>query len=239
MKTIVLLGCFMGLLIAITAFGPPLAGGAGGWQAATPTADGIHVVPTLEGEMVSPSDRLAPPPTVFPPTQADQGAQVYYLVCMVCHGDRGQGLTDEWRNVLQPPDNDCWRSKCHAPNHPPGGFVFPHEAPAVTGTGFLQGFGNALNLHNFIQTKMPWQAPGSLKPEEYWQLTAYLMRLNGYNLGSRTLDVDSARAIDFTAKAPQPEGLAGWQIGALIVGGIVILGAGYYIWRRVKVKNTQ
>ena len=41
-------------------------------------------------------DRLAPPPTVASPAQADVGAQVYWLNCQPCHGDRGQGLTDEW-----------------------------------------------------------------------------------------------------------------------------------------------
>ena len=41
----------------------------------------------------STADRLARPPTVFPKNQADEGHQVYYMVCMACHGDRGQGLT--------------------------------------------------------------------------------------------------------------------------------------------------
>jgi len=60
-------------------------------QAQTPTLP-PPAMPTVQ-------DRLAAPPTVYPPTQADQGAQVYWFVCMVCHGDRGQGLTDEWRMV--------------------------------------------------------------------------------------------------------------------------------------------
>ena len=41
--------------------------------------------------------RLAQPPTVMPPAQADNGAQAYWSMCMSCHGDHGQGLTDEWR----------------------------------------------------------------------------------------------------------------------------------------------
>lgn len=201
-----------------------------GWQPGQTPESTPHPV---EPQMVSPSDRLAPPPTVNPPTQASQGAQVYYLVCMVCHGDRGQGLTDEWRNVLQPPDNDCWRSRCHAPNHPPGGFVFPHEVPAVMGAGFLQGFGNALNLHNFIETKMPWQAPGSLKPEEYWQLTAYLLELNGVRLPSRTLDAQTAVKIDFSGNPPKPSGPAPWQIGLAAAAVLLVAaGVGYFVMRR-------
>ena len=176
-----------------------------------------QMIATLQPGQVSTPDRLAPPPTVFPPGQADLGAQVYYQVCMVCHGDRGQGLTDEWRNVLPPPDNNCWQSKCHAANHPVGGFVFPHLVPAVTGAGFLVSFGNAGKLHDFIQSKMPWQAPGSLKPDEYWDLTAFLMRLNGYKPGAAVLDAQSAVQIDFSGKAAINKAPAPWQIGLIFL----------------------
>jgi cytochrome c5 len=124
-------------------------------------------------------DRLAPPPTVYPPTQADDGAQLYYQICMVCHGDRGQGLTDEWRGVLDILDQDCWQSRCHASNHPPDGFVFPKAVPAVISPGTVARFENGLELYTFLKTRMPWQAPGSRSDEEYWQLTAYLLRANG------------------------------------------------------------
>ena len=187
-----------------------------------------QMIATLQPGQISTPDRLAPPPTVYPPGQADLGAQVYYQVCMVCHGDRGQGLTDEWRNVLPPPDNNCWQSRCHAANHPVGGFVFPHLVPAITGAGFLVSFGNAGKLHDFIQTKMPWQAPGSLKQDEYWDLTAFLMRLNGYNPGAAVLDAQSAGQIDFTGKAAINKEPAPWQTIliflalAFVYSGVVI-----------------
>jgi len=191
-----------------------------------------QMIGTLQPGQISTPDRLAPPPTVYPPGQADLGAQVYYQVCMVCHGDRGQGLTDEWRNVLPPPDNNCWQSRCHAANHPVGGFVFPHQVPAVTGAGFLVSFGDAGKLHDFIQSKMPWQAPGSLKPDEYWQLTAYLIRLNGYHLGTTVLDAQSATRIDFSAKAANKEP-APWQIGLIFVAlAVVYFAVVIYVKRR-------
>ena len=149
-------------------------------------------------------DRLAAPPTVYPPTQADQGAQVYYQVCMVCHGDRGQGLTDEWRNVLDPEDRNCWQSKCHAPNHPPEGFVFQKYIPPVIAPGLLTRFATALDLHDFIQTEMPWQAPGSLSAEQYWQLTAFLLRANGYDPGQQHLDPQRTAQIPLRPYPPSP-----------------------------------
>jgi hypothetical protein len=150
-------------------------------------------------------DRLAAPPTVYPPTQADQGAQVYYLVCMACHGDRGQGLTAEWRGALDPPDQNCWQSRCHAANHPPDGFVFPHDVPPVIGPSMAARFANGLELYQYLKTRMPWQAPGMRSDEEYWQLTAHLLRWNGVDPGSEPLTPERAANLWLNPQAkPSP-----------------------------------
>jgi hypothetical protein len=177
-------------------------------------------------------DRLAPPPTVYPPTQADQGAQVYYQVCMACHGDHGQGLTDEWRQALDMPDQNCWQSKCHASNHPPEGFVFPKYVTPVIAPGLLTRFATALDLYAFIKNEMPFQAPNSLADDQYWQLTAFLIRANGYDPGKQFLDSHSAARIPLRPYPPSKPALfrqAGqmnpWVWGAVIfvVVGIAIL----------------
>src|SRR5512146_1226620 len=46
-------------------------------------------------------------------TQVQYGAEVYRLVCQDCHGNRGQGLTGEWRATWAPRDQNCWQAKCH------------------------------------------------------------------------------------------------------------------------------
>jgi len=166
--------------------------------------------PTPEPAMPPFPERLAPPPTVYPPSQADEGAQVYYLVCMACHGDKGQGLTEEWRNVLSPEDRNCWQSKCHASNHPLEGFKMPDTVPPVVGPGLISAFGNASNLHTYLKVRMPWQAPGSLSEEEYWQLTAFLIRENGIDLGATILGEDSAKLFSLRpvpTPTPGPVGL--------------------------------
>jgi mono/diheme cytochrome c family protein len=40
--------------------------------------------------------------------QARQGAGVFAFYCSTCHGDRGQGLTDEFRATWAPGDQYCW-----------------------------------------------------------------------------------------------------------------------------------
>jgi hypothetical protein len=40
---------------------------------------------------------------------------------------------------------------------------------------------------------MPWQAPGSLSEDEYWKLTAFLIRQNGLDPGSTPLNEQNAK----------------------------------------------
>lgn len=112
-------------------------------------------------------------------TQADIGAEIYRLVCRDCHGDKGQGLTDEWRATWNPEDQNCWQSKCHAGNHPVNGFDLPRYVPALIGPSTLARFSEPDELQEYIRVNMPWHDPGSLTNEEYWQLTAFLLRENG------------------------------------------------------------
>jgi len=161
------------------------------------------------------TDRLAPPPMSDPPTQVEQGHYAYYLSCMVCHGDRGQGFTDEWRGALDPADQNCWQSKCHAANHPPEGFELPRYAPPVIGPGRLAHHQTAAGLYQFLRSRMPWQAPGILSDEEYWQLTAFLAQANGISWGEGPLGPDNAANVALDARASSPQGSA---LGAHTLG---------------------
>lgn len=126
-----------------------------------------------------PMDWTATPILSTDPSQADEGSYQYWLVCMSCHGERGQGLTDEWRVQWGLEEQNCWQSKCHASNFPPGGFVLPKYAPVLIGETALLRFQTALELHDYLALTMPWWAPGSLTDDVYWQLTAFLLRENG------------------------------------------------------------
>jgi mono/diheme cytochrome c family protein len=132
-------------------------------------------------------DPLTCPTVPAQPSQAEQGAFVYCQVCMTCHGDVGQGL-DEWRKELDPPDNNCFQAECHGPRHPPEGFEIPKYAPVVMGAGVLDHYGDANTLHDYLVRTMPWWNPGYLQPEEYWQLTAFLLEANGVSLNQINLN---------------------------------------------------
>jgi mono/diheme cytochrome c family protein len=148
------------------------------WGAASPFADTVTAHPGM-----APHERLEPPKLSDPPTQLEQGHLEYWMSCMVCHGDRGQGLTEEWREVLDPEDMNCWQSKCHAPNHPPEGFEIPRTSPLVMGPGALTGYDTAQDLFEYLRVDMPWAFPGLFQDDQYWGLTAYLLDQNGIDLG--------------------------------------------------------
>jgi LPXTG-motif cell wall-anchored protein len=129
---------------------------------------------------LDPFERLAKPTLPASPSQADQGAQDYWLYCLPCHGDRGQGLTLEFRETYPPDEVDCWQSGCHGKRPYDNGFTLPRNIPAVIGENSLQKFPNAAILQSYISAAMPYWKPGSLKQEENWRITAFLLRENGY-----------------------------------------------------------
>ena len=159
------------------------------------------------------------------PSQADFGSQVYYQICLACHGDWGQGLTEEWRDTWGE-DKNCWQSKCHAPNHPPWGFEIPKYAPPLLGIGSLSRYKTAEELHANIAKTMPWWNPGSLTEDQAWQVSAYLLRARGELSNQVTLDESTAPVIQMHNPASEPMNYfrgAYFYIGMLLFVGIAIL----------------
>lgn len=188
-------------------------------------------VPAAGAELLQPTptiDRLAAPPMPEHPTQADLGAHVYYQVCMACHGDKGQGLTDEWREIWEE-DANCWQSECHGNDHPPQGFSFPTTCcRAVIGPNILLNYQNAQELFTYINTKMPWWNPGYLKTEEFWQVTAYLMRANHVLPEGVVLDENNAFVYNLHPASPHPKDN---YVEVLLVTGLLAAVAGLVLFQ--------
>ena len=207
----------------------------------------------LPGVTATP-DRLAAPPTVPSPTQADEGAQVYWLHCQPCHGDAGQGLTDEWRAQYPVEEQNCWQSGCHGPSPYQQSHALPETVPAVIGEGALAKFESMEQVYNYIKVSMPLFYPGSLSDEEYLALAAHLARQNGlwdgqpltavnlnrYHIGPAAAE-PTATASNGTPAAPPtpvPPATTGASTRAdtglwLLIGIISILFAGGFLaWLR-------
>jgi len=139
------------------------------------------------------------------PNQLEAGSLKYWGVCMACHGDRGQGLTEEWKDAFGKEDRNCWQSGCHGYDHPPQGFLIPKDKiiPAVAGQGSLARFQNAQELHDFILASMPWWDPGQLTDTEAWEVTAYILDMHKVLPDDFILSDENASAI-MTQYAVQP-----------------------------------
>ena len=177
-------------------------------------------------------------PTATPSSQGGHGRDLFYIYCMPCHGDFGQGLTDEFRLRQYPPeDTNCWKSGCHGNRPYENGFTLPHTVPALIGRNTLTHFTTARDVYNFIHTAMPFNKPGSLTQEQYLQLLAYLLEQNhivpaGVQLEPNTLQNIVVRpdatpiitATPLTSPDQTANSPALW-IGVIIVG--IVAGALY------------
>ena len=141
---------------------------------------------------LSPFERLLEPTLPPEPSQADLGAQDYWLYCLPCHGERGQGLTQEFRETYPPEEADCWQSGCHGRTPYENGFILPTKVPAVVEHSALAKFSDAAQLNAYIRAAMPFWKPGSLTEEESWRVTAFLLRENDLWDASTELNASNA-----------------------------------------------
>jgi cytochrome c len=198
--------------------------------------DGVANTTGLQVEATPTADRLAEPTLPAVPSQADYGAQVYWLSCMPCHGDKGQGLTDEFRATYPPEEEYCWESGCHGANPYESGFTLPKKIPGLMGETTLAKFTDAAQLNAFIRATMPFWKPGSLTEEDAWRVTAFLLRQSDLWDASMELNASNAADVKIPRAAfltpvvtPQPaeaqakNGTTIWWIAAALVFLVISL----------------
>ena len=208
--------------------------------------NGIVDSANAQVDMTPTVDRLAQPTLPAVPSQADHGAQVYWLSCLPCHGDRGQGLTDEFRKTYPPEEEYCWESGCHGARPYENGFTIPMQIPGVIGGSTLAKFADAAQLNAYIRATMPFWKPGSLTEEESWQVTSFILRQNGLwdastELGtSNAIDVKIPRGAFLTPIATPPQtdvqGSSGTMLWIVAAGVALLIALVMFILK--KSRNT-
>ena len=123
--------------------------------------------------------RFAVPEMPEDPTQIDIGNNLYFYHCMPCHGDAGQGLTDEFRAAWVEDHQNCWARGCHTGRPEDEGFPIPRSVPPVVASQLIIHFPTAQKLYDYLRSSHPPQKPGILEDDEYWALTAFLWFRNG------------------------------------------------------------
>ena len=149
-------------------------------------------------------------PTSFagqPTPTGVSGAALYGQHCSTCHGDRGQGLTPEWRATWVEGHQNCSAPNCHGPNHPNTGFEIKNNyAPALIGPGTLTRFGDAASLGKVVAGTMPVPNPPDIPAEaDHWKVTNFLLWANGYIDVPYGVDVGNASQLKLeTPTYPRP-----------------------------------
>lgn len=123
------------------------------------------------------ADPLAIPVLSESPTQVERGEASYYYNCMPCHGDQGQGLTDEFREIWVEDHQNCWAVGCHGGRTSDEGFPIPRTVPPVT--GIRVSLQSAEYLFKYLKETHPPQRPGVLEENDYWDLTGWILYKNG------------------------------------------------------------
>ena len=117
-----------------------------------------------------PFSEAAQDAALYTGAQAQQGAALYAGQCAICHGAQLEG----------------------------------GAGPALTGAAFHQMAAvqqlTAKSLLDVVSTTMPMTAPGTLKPEQYAFVVAFILQRSGYPAGDKPLAKDN-------------EGLVGLDLG--------------------------
>ena len=118
---------------------------------------------------------IAPDGRNLPPGSGTvaQGRAIYAQQCVACHGENGKG------GLMRAPLAG-------------GGGTLKTDKPLMTVGSYWP---YATTLFDYIRRAMPFDRPQSLKPDEVYALTAYLLHLDGVVPANATMD---ARAVTAT-----------------------------------------
>ncbi|HUG28177.1 MAG TPA: cytochrome c [Gemmatimonadales bacterium] len=83
-----------------------------------------------------------------------------------------------------------------------------HTAAAYTGVAFRRAWAgrSPFEIWELIRTTMPQDNPGRLKPAEYADIVAYMLRLNGYPAGAEELPAEAEQLRSLIIPATPPAG---------------------------------
>lgn len=135
--------------------------------------------------------------------KASQGEELYQRECAACHGKRGEGLTSAPAVIgagalatyprdqslsTNPALNNSVQAQTQDSSRPPGA---PSRDP----------FRNAQDLYGYISTKMPLpkSRAGSLKPDQYWAITNFMLLAHGSNVPEGGVNEGNAASVPISA----------------------------------------
>jgi hypothetical protein len=199
--------------------------GVSAFQARTP------IVPQYVVSATPTYDPFVETPLPLNPTELELGQNLYWHWCMPCHGDKGQGLTDEFRGKWEPDHQNCWARGCHTGHRDEEGFPIPTVVPGIVDENHLSQFSSLQEFASFLKATHPPQSPGVLKDEEYHAIALFVFTMNGRATEDAipaTVPVSTPTATLTPTPSPVPiagstTGLNPSLVGAVAVAAVVVV----------------
>jgi mono/diheme cytochrome c family protein len=151
---------------------------AGGYSGSAYAQGALSPTPTY--------DPLSEPIVPDNPSEYDLGRNWYWHNCMTCHGDVGQGLTDEFRAIWPEDHQNCWAHGCHGGHNGDEGFPIPTVVPPLVNESKLVRFTSQQAFYEYLKSTHPPQDPGGLTDEEYQAIVKFVFSLNDRSLDEIT-----------------------------------------------------
>lgn len=173
----------------------------------------LLAIPPVQAQSDTPTatptyDPFAQPPLPDNPSQLELGRYLFWRYCMPCHGDVGQGLTDEFRLLWEPEHQNCWEAGCHSGKYSYDSFPVATYVPPNVGPGLLDKY-TPDSLFEYLRATHPPEDPGLLTDEEYRAVVAILYHMNGVPLPEQSATATPAPSATSTPPASFTPTLSG------------------------------
>ena len=136
--------------------------------------------------------------------KAGPGGDLYQKECASCHGKKGEGLTNATRVIcagalpMYPPEQSLSTKPALSNNAQQQS----QDSSRPPGAPTRDPFRTAQDLYSYVSTKMPLpkSRAGSLKPEEYWAITNFMLIAHGSAVPDAGITAENAASVQIAPK---------------------------------------
>jgi mono/diheme cytochrome c family protein len=136
--------------------------------------------------------------------KAAPGSELFEKECAGCHGKRGEGMSNAPAIIgaTALPEYPRDKSLSTSPALSNNAAQQAQDSNRPPGAPSRDPFRTAQDLFNYVSTKMPLpkSRAGTLKPEEYWAITNFILVAHGASVPDGGITPENAGSVPIAAK---------------------------------------
>jgi mono/diheme cytochrome c family protein len=137
-------------------------------------------------------------------TKATPGSELFEKECAACHGKRGEGVSNgpPIIGATALPEYPRDKSLSTSPALSSQAAQQAGDANRPPGAPSRDPFRTAQDLYSYISTKMPLpkSRAGTLKPDEYWAITSFMLIAHGSAVPEGGVTAENAASVPIAPK---------------------------------------